>query len=445
MKNFWTKWKLIVNDKSLRNRLLFVLVILALFRLAANVPIPGVDKVALNTLFNSSIGQFFGLLSVFSGGGLQTLSIMMLGVGPYITASIIMQLFTMIFPKLKEMYHEEGAAGRRKFAQYSRMLAVPLAVLQTLGFLVLLKNQGIISNTFNMSLIANTFSSDGLLAALNMFATQTSSIFVITAGSMLLMWMGELISEFGIGNGVSLIIFAGIVASIPTSMAQLFYNFDPAQIPTYLAFLAVSLVIIAGVVFITEAERPIPVTYAKRIRGNKVYGGTSTYLPLRLNQAGVIPIIFALSILLFPQMVVTFLANSGVQILADVSRGISAFLANQLVYGFFYFVLVVLFTYFYTAVTFDPDQIADNLQKSGAFIPGVRPGNPTSEYIGKVITRLTLFGSVFLGLIAILPLIMTAVTGNPTLSIGGTALLIVVSVVMELVKQVDAQVAMREY
>ena len=263
MNNFWSKWKLIVNDKSLRNRVLFVLAMLALFRFAANVPIPGVDKVALNTLLNSSAGSFFGLMSVFAGGGLETLSIMMLGVGPYITASIIMQLFTMIFPKLKQMHQEDGAAGRRKFAQYSRMLAVPLAILQSLGFLVLLKNQGIITTAFDPSIIINTFSSSGMVAGLNMFATQTSSIFVITAGSMLLMWIGELISEFGIGNGVSLIIFAGIISRIPTVASQLVYNFDPAQLPTYIAFAFIALVIIAGVVFITEAERPIPVTYAK--------------------------------------------------------------------------------------------------------------------------------------------------------------------------------------
>lgn len=424
MKDFWNKISLVWNDKELRKRMFFVLAMLVLFRLISNVPIPGVDVLRLRALFASN--QFFGLLNVFSGGGLNNLSIMMLGVGPYITASIIMQLLTMIFPSMKEMYQEEGQAGRRKFAQYSRILSVPLAMLQSFGFLALLGKQGVIS------------------AGLGSLE-QASNIFIITAGSVLLMWIGELINEYGIGNGVSLIIFSGIVSRIPTTISQLFFQFDVTQIPLYIAFIAVAVIIIASVVVITEAERPIPVTYAKRIRGAKVYGGTSTYIPLRLNQAGVIPIIFALSILLFPQMIAGFLANVNNEIVAKVAGFLLAAVSNQIVYGTAYFLLVILFTYFYTAVTFDPDQIADNLQKGGAFIPGVRPGHPTSEYIGKIITRLTLFGSVFLGLIAILPLIMRAITGNQSLAIGGTALLIVVSVVIELIKQVDAQVAMREY
>lgn len=415
---------MIWNDKELRNRVLFVLGMLVLFRFISNIPIPGVDVERLRALLSGN--QLLGLLSIFSGGGLNNLSIMMLGVGPYITSSIIMQLLTMIFPSMKEMYQEEGQAGRRKFAQYSRILSVPLAMLQSFSFLALLQQQGIISSGFG-----------GLEHA--------SNVFIITAGSLLLMWIGELINEHGIGNGVSLIIFAGIVSQIPTTMSQLYYQFDPAQIPLYLAFIAVAFITIASVVVITEAERPIPVTYAKRIRGNKVYGGTSTYLPLRLNQAGVIPIIFALSILLFPQMVVSFLSGINNAVVAKVAGVLNYILTNQIIYGTAYFLLVILFTYFYTAVTFDPDQIADNLQKGGAFVPGVRPGHPTSEYLGNITTRLTLFGSVFLGLIAVLPLVMTAVTGNSTLAIGGTALLIVVSVVVELIKQVDAQVAMREY
>ncbi|MDO8493228.1 MAG: preprotein translocase subunit SecY [bacterium] len=424
MENFWNKISLVWNDKELRGRVLFVLAMLVLFRFISNIPIPGVDILRLKALFSSN--QFFGLLNVFSGGGLNNLSIMMLGVGPYITSSIIMQLLTMIFPSMKEMYQEEGEAGRRKFAQYSRILSVPLAMLQAFGFLALLSKQGVISAS---------------LGSLE----HASNVFIITAGSVLLMWIGELINEYGIGNGVSLIIFSGIVSQIPTTLSQMYFQFDATQIPLYLAFLFVAVVTIAAVVVITEAERPIPVTYAKRVRGSKVYGGTSTYIPLRLNQAGVIPIIFALSILLFPQMIAGFLASVDNATVAKIASLLLAAVSNQMVYGGAYFLLVILFTYFYTAVTFDPDQMADNLQKGGAFIPGVRPGHPTSEYIGKIITRLTLFGSVFLGFIAILPLIMTAVTGNQSLAIGGTALLIVVSVVVELIKQVDAQVAMREY
>jgi preprotein translocase subunit SecY len=268
---------------------------------------------------------------------------------------------------------------------------------------------------------------------------------VIAGGSILLMWIGELMSEFGIGNGVSLLIFAGIVASLPRELGQLAFSFDVAQLPAYLGFLAAGLAIIAGVVFITEAERPIPVTYARRVRGSKVLGGVSTYLPLRVNQAGVMPIIFALSILLFPQMIATFLAKSSIAAVAVVAAAIQSFLANQLIYSISYFCLVFLFTYFYTAITFEPSQIAKNLQKSGAFIPGVRPGPQTAEYLGNVITRITLVGALFLGVLAVLPLVLRAATGITAITVGGTALLIVVSVVLDLVKKIDAQTSIREY
>jgi preprotein translocase subunit SecY len=349
----------------------------------------------------------------------------MLGVGPYITGSIIMQLLTIMSPKLKQMYQEDGDAGRRRFAQYGRLLTVPLALLQGFGFTKLLQSQGV-------------------LASLSPFAF-TTSLLVITAGSVLLMWIGELISEYGIGNGVSLIIFSGIVAVLPATIGQLVFAFDPSQIPMYLAFAVASALVIVGVVIITEAERPIPVTYAKQVRGNRVYGGTSTYLPLRINQAGVIPIIFALSILLFPQMIFRFLEGSSIEIVKSVSGAILSVLANSWFYGIAYFFLVFIFTYFYTAVTFDPDQISTNLQKNGAFIPGVRPGKSTSDHIAKILTRLTLVGAIFLGGIAVLPLIMKGVTGITAVSIGGTALLIVVSVVIDLIKKVDAQVSIREY
>jgi preprotein translocase subunit SecY len=349
----------------------------------------------------------------------------MLGVGPYITASIIMQLITMISPKLKAMYHEEGEAGRRRFSQYSRAISVPLAVIQGLGFLLLLASQGIIPQLDAFSLATN--------------------LIVITAGSVLLMWIGELITEFGIGNGVSLIIFAGIVAGLPNAIQQVIFTASVDQIPTYIAFVAVALAIIVGVVFVTEAERPIPVTHAKEARGNRVAGGASTYLPLRLNQAGVIPIIFALSILLLPQMAANFLAaveNGTVQM---VVRWLNTFIANQVAYGVTYFLFVFIFTYFYTAVTFDPDAMAKNLQKSGAFIPGVRPGESTAKHIGNVISRITLVGATFLGAIAVLPLVVQGITGITSLTIGGTALLIAVSVIIDLIKKIDAQLVMREY
>lgn len=423
MKEFFNKFSLVFSDKILRRRIFFTLSALALFRVLASIPVPGVDHARLAQFFTSN--EFFGLLNIFSGGGLAQLSIVMLGVGPYITGSIIMQLLTIMSPRLKEMYQEEGEAGRMKFAQYSRLVTVPLALLQSFSFIKLLENQQVIAHLSPLALATN--------------------LIVISAGSVLLMWIGELISEYGIGNGMSLIIFAGIVASLPTEISQLAFSFDPSQIPVYLAFAVVAAVVIVAVVIITEAERPIPVTYAKQVRGNRVYGGTSTYLPLRINQAGVIPIIFALSILLFPQMILRFLQNSSHEIIQTVSSAILRVLANSWFYAIAYFLLVFIFTYFYTAVTFDPDQISTNLQKNGAFITGVRPGKSTSEHIAKILTRLTLVGALFLGFVAVLPLIMRGVTGITAVSVGGTALLIVVSVVIDLIKRVDAQVSIREY
>ncbi|MCR4330990.1 MAG: preprotein translocase subunit SecY [Patescibacteria group bacterium] len=423
MQNFWTKIKLIFRDKSLRNRILFIFAALVVFRALASIPIPGIDVARLQEFLANN--QFLGLLNIFSGGGLSNLSIVMLGVAPYITASIIMQLMTIMSERLKALYHEEGEAGKKKFSQYSRFLSVPLAVIQGFGLLLILERQGI-------------------LGSLTMF-DRIENIIIVTAGSLLLMWIGELISEFGIGNGISIIIFAGIVAAIPTTVSQLVFSFDISQIPLYLGFLVAAVAIIAGVVIITEAERPIPITYAKRVRGMKVYGGVSTYLPLRVNQAGVIPIIFALSILLLPQMIVNFIANIDSTIVQTVSNAVLAFLNNGWFYSTFYFLLVFLFTYFYTAVTFDPESIATNLQKSGAFIPGVRPGKSTELYIGKILTRITFVGAFFLGLIAVLPLTVQAITGITALAIGGTALLIAVSVVLDLVKKIDAQVSLREY
>ncbi len=423
LNEFVQKLKLLFEDSVMRKRIFFVLAILFIFRVLSVIPIPGVDPSRLAEFFAQN--QFLGLLNIFTGGGLSNLSIIMLGVGPYITGSIIMQLMTIIFPKLKAMMQEEGDAGRKRFAQYSRLLTVPLAVLQGVAFLTLLTRQGALEP----------------LGAGAMFL----NVAIITAGSILLMWLGELISEYGVGSGVSLIIFAGIVAALPQSLGQLLISFTPAQIPVYAAFLVASVAVILGVVVVTEAERPIPVTYAKRVRGNRVYGGLSTYLPIRINQAGVIPIIFALSILLFPQMILNFLSTAGNEVIRQIAATGTIILANQWFYGVSYFILIFLFTYFYTAVTFDPDQMANNLQKNGAFIPGVRPGQSTSEYVAKILTRLTLIGALFLGVIAVLPLVMRALTGFQALAIGGTALLIVVSVILDVVKKLGAQITAREY
>lgn len=423
MKKFLEKVTIVLRDPTLRKRIAFTLGALVVFRLLSAIPIPGIDLASLERLLAGN--QFLGLLDIFSGGGISRLSIVMLGVGPYITGSIIMQLLTMMFPSMKAMMQEEGEAGRQKLSQYSRYLSVPLAALQAFAFISLFQSQNVIPHFTGLELFVN--------------------ILIVTAGSLLLMWIGELISEFGIGNGVSLLIFAGIVAALPQKIFQFIAGFDAAQLPLYLLSLVIALFVIIAVVVVTEAERSVPVTYAKQVRGNKVYGGVSTYLPLRLNQAGVIPIIFALSILLFPQIIANFLSNSANVTVANIASSVSSFLVNPWSHAIIYFFLVFVFTYFYTAVTFDPKQISENLQKGGAFIPGVRPGESTMDYLGKIVTRITLVGAIFLGFIAVLPLVMQGFTGNTTLAIGGTALLIVVSVVLDLLKKIDAQISMREY
>lgn len=419
------KLLLIFKTKELRDKILFVLGMLVIFRAASIIPIPGVNIFELRQLFASN--QFFSLLSVFSGGALGNFSVVMLGVGPYITATIIMQLLTMIFPALKAMYQEDGEAGRKKFNQYSRILTVPLAIIQAYSFLILLNRQGVLQDlsTFNM----------------------ISNILIVTAGSVFLMWIGELISEKGIGNGVSLMIFAGIIAGLPQWVAQRYevLSQTPSDIPIYLGFLVAVFFVIAGVALLNEGQRNIPVAYAKRIRGMKMYGGVSTHLPLKVNQAGVIPIIFALSVLLFPTMIANFLTLAKIESLANIASWLTRFFTNNLYYSITYFLLVVIFTYFYTAISFDPHSISENLQKQGAFIPGIRPGQSTAIFINRVLNRITIVGALALGFIAVLPFIAQGLTGLSTLTIGGTALLIVVSVVLETVKQIEAQLSLREY
>ncbi|EKE16131.1 MAG: hypothetical protein ACD_11C00029G0011 [uncultured bacterium] len=417
------KIKQILKIKELRNKIFFIVVILVVFRLAANIPLPWVDTQQLKTLFDGN--QFLGLLNIFSGGGLSNISIVLLGVGPYITASIIMQLLTMIVPRLEQLYKEEGEAGRQKFNMWTRWLTVPLSTLQTFGMITLLKSQNV-------------------FGALNFF--QMASIIVIaTAGTIFLMWLGELITEKGIGNGVSFLIFAGIVSSLPGGISQLFLTFDSTQIFSYLLLLIVALITVAGVVLIAEGQRNIPVSYAKRIRGNKTLGGSTTHLPLRVNQAGVIPIIFAVSIMMFPRMITSFLVRVDNAFVANIAKSVDNLFQDQLFYGIFYFVLVVMFTYFYTAVVFDPNKIAENLQKQGGYVPGIRPGKPTSEHLYKIMNRITLTGALFLGAIAVLPLVIQGVTNLSGFTIGGTSILIAVSVVIETIKQVEGQLVMRDY
>lgn len=424
METFFRKLRVVFKDRGLRARILVVVGMLVVFRLLSAIPVPGIDSARLSAFLSNN--QFFGILNIFSGGGLSNLSIIMLGVGPYITSSIIMQLMTIMVPRLKALSQEEGEAGRKKFNQYSRMITIPLAVLQGFSLLMVLKKQAIL----------------GVLTPLEL----GTALVVVVAGSVFLTWLGEIMTEYGISNGTSIIIFAGIVSALPKHISQfLSYQFDVAQLPVLIAFLLVGLALIALVVFISEAERPIPVTYARQVHGNTQTGGVSTYIPLRVNQAGVIPIIFALSILLLPQLLGGLFAISKVTILSTIGDALTNFSQSTWAYSIVYFVLVFVFTYFYTAVTFDPHAMSENLQKSGAFIPGIRPGLSTEQYIAKIVSRITFVGALFLGVIAVLPLIVKAITGITAIALGGTAMLIVVSVILDLIKRIDAQISMHEY
>ncbi|MEX2436800.1 MAG: preprotein translocase subunit SecY [Candidatus Paceibacterota bacterium] len=408
---------------DLRKKILTVIGLLGLFRVLAVIPIPGVDPIRLSEFFASN--EIFGFLNLFSGGGLSNLSIVMLGVGPYITAVIIMQLLTIVFPKLKKAYYEEGAEGRAKFNRYSRYLTVPLAFVQGYGFLNLLASQGV-------------------LPELSLSATITN-VFIITAGSVLLMWIGELITEYNIGNGISILIFAGIIAGLPNAVFASLASYTPQDLPTYISFVLLSIVVIAGVTYVNEGERKVPVSYAKQVRGNKMYGGASSYLPIRVNQAGVIPIIFAISVLLFPQFFAQIATLFSPEFGEAANTFVMRFFDNIYLYSLAYFFLVVVFTYFYTAVTFDPEEISKNLQRGGGFIPGIRPGQNTTQVLKKIVNRVTFSGAIFLGLVAILPNVTQIVTGIQTFAIGGAALLIVVAVGLEVMKKVDSQLVMREY
>lgn len=423
MNPFFNKLRILFLDGALRRKILFVIAILFIFRFLATIPIPGVDPSGLTRLLESN--QLLGLFNVLSGGGLSSLSIVMLGVSPYITASIIMQVLSLMSPRIKELMQESGEIGRRQFNQYVRLITVPIAALQGFAFIRYLQSQNLIDALSNADLASN--------------------LAIIVGGSMLLLWLADLITEFGIGNGTSMIIMAGIVAQMPTSISQFLFTFTADQLPTTLLFIGVGLLVIAGVVYIYEAERPVHITYARQVRGIRQIGGTESYLPLRITQAGVMPIIFASSLLLFPQFIASMFATSTSGVLFSISQAMQTFLQNIWLYSLANFLLVVFFTYFYTAVTFDPKQIANNLQKNGAFVPGVRPGEATNQYIASIVTRITLVGSLFLGIVAVLPLLVQTATGITALTIGGTSLLITVSVVIDLIRKVDAQVAMQQY
>lgn len=423
-KQFFSKVKIILSDRRIVARIAFIFGIFILFRALTAIPVPGVNTMALAQYLSNN--ELLGFLNLFSGGGLTSLSIILLGVGPFITASIIMQLLTLMVPKIKELYHENGEIGRRQFNQYSRYLTVLIALIQGVGMLTLLSRQGIIPAFPDVQAFIN--------------------VAIVMAGAFVTMWLGELISEFGIGNGVSIIIFAGIVSTLPNTVSQAIFAYDPSQLPIYIGFVIAAVVLVTLIVMVTEAERLVPVTYAKQqARVGYVVSSTSSHIPLRMNQAGVMPVIFALSLLTFPRFIANFLESSANAKAVSFGAAVNGFLANQWYYGIIYFVLVFMFTYFYTAVTFDTEAMSDNLQKNGAFIPNVRPGQATAEFLGSIMTKITFFGGLFLALVAILPIVFQAITGNQNFAIGGTALLIVVSVVIDLIKKLSAQASMAEY
>lgn len=416
------KFQRIWNIPSLRNSILFVIAMLVIFRIIAHIPVPGVDVTALRSFLAGN--QILGLLNLFSGGTIENFSIAMLGVAPYITSSIIFQLLVMVVPRLEELKNE-GEAGQRKISNYTRIASVPLAALQAFSLIQLLR-QGQV----------------GVLVGLSTFDFVSITV-VATAGTVFLMWIGELITERNIGNGISLLIFAGIIAFVPQSIQTAIVNYNPADLYTYVLFVLVAIVTVVGVVIISEGQRNIPVNYARQGRAGGA-GRMQSHLPLRVNTAGVIPIIFAISVLLFPPTVAQFFVT-GAGRTADIANWIVFLFQNQWFYGITYFLLVFGFTYFYTAVIFHPNKMAENLQRQGAFIPGIRPGKQTEEYIAKTMNRLVFVGALFLGLIAILPLIVQGFTGQQNLAIGGTSLLIIVAVAIDIYKQIQAQLTMHEY
>lgn len=419
----------LLQNRELRKKVLITVALLIIVRVIAHIPLPGINIQALGEFFASN--QILGILDIFSGGTLSRVSIAFLGVGPYITASIIMQLMTMIVPQLEEL-QKEGEQGRNKINQYSRLITVPVSILQSFGIISILRNSGVISSFSPIDLV--------------------TLLITTTAATLLLMWIGELISESGIGNGVSLIITTGILAGIPSQVQSTlalvggFGFIDTSRLISIIGFILIAVVTIAFVVIMTEAIRKIPVAYARQIQQGQSARAIETFLPLKVNLTGVIPIIFALSIIVFPSLVAKFMQNSSSDSVVNLGTTINRiFDPKGVTYGVVYFLLVVVFTYFYTSIVFKPADIAENLQKRSGFIPGIRPGKETALYLSTVVSRITLPGAIFLGAIALLPYLMQAVTKLDSLVIGGTGVLIVVSVVLETASQVKAQLIQKSY
>ena len=410
--------------KDLRNKVLVVFGLLLLTRLLAHIPLPGVDLARLQAFFQGN--QAFGLLNMFSGGSMKNFSIILMGVGPYITASIVFQLLGMIIPSIEQI-QKEGEAGQQKITQWTRMATIPFAMIQAYAMLAILRSQGIIGawTIFDLAVM----------------------LISVCGGTMLLMWIGEIISEKGVGNGMSLIIALGILSGFPEQIrntAALLGTGDTSKIFGVIAFIVIFIITIAGVIFVQEGQRNVPVSYAKGTRSG-AGGGVSTHLPIRVNIAGVIPIIFAMSLMVVPGVISKYLENARTLWVANGAKFVDNLFANHVFYGIAYFVLVFLFTYFYTSIVFKPSEIAENLQKQSGYIPGIRPGTETREYLSNVITRITLFGALFLGVIAVLPFIVQSVTNITTIALGGTGILIIVSVVVETMRQLDAQIKMHTY
>lgn len=408
---------------ELRRKILLSMIIVVIFRLAAHIPIAGINVAGIKQLFANN--QLLGLLDIFSGGTLTNFSILALGLNPYINASIIMQLLTMIFPKLEEM-SKEGEMGRQKINQYTRFLTIPLSVIQSVGMYTLLKNQGLVEATTALSILA--------------------IIVAMVAGTLFTMWLGELLTEYGIGNGISILILIGILARAPVVLFQTASVVEQQQIINLLIFVAVAIAVTAAIVFVNEGRRQIQIHYARRFSSGRRMSQVQTYLPLRVNQTGVIPIIFAVSLVLLPSFGSQFLAQSTVPVLQNIGKFLAQnFQPHSLIYNGVYFVLVIGFTYFYTAVVFNPAKIADEIKKYGGFVPGIRPGSATAAYLNYILIRITLAGGVFLGTIAVLPSIISYYTNISTLVVGGTSLLIVVSVILDTAKQFESKMIEKNY
>ncbi len=405
---------------ELRRKILFSLCVVIIFRLLAHIPIPGVDTTQIRAFLESN--AFFGLFNLFSGGGFQNFSLVTLGLNPYINASIILQLFTFMIPKLEEL-SKEGESGREQINMYTRLITIPLALLQAYGMYFLLNKQGVLPQLDALKLIV--------------------LILTMTAGTVVLMWLGELVTEYGVGQGISLLIFAGIISGLPAGAVQFFSTVNSENLFNIIIFLVLSALIIAGVVLVNEGTRNIEIEYGRRgTRSEKV----ANYLPIKINQAGVIPIIFAVSVVLIPSFVSGPLLASTNSTLQNTGSFLAInFTQQSILYNVLYFLLVVGFTYFYTSVQFNPEKIAEDIKKRGGFVPGIRPGKATTQYLGSVIARITLPGALFLGGIAVLPFLIQSSLGLSSFAIGGTSLLIVVSVVLETIRQVESLMVTKNY